>query len=307
MHTILGAGGAIGRELVGLLSGRGLATRVVSRTLKDVPTLVQGVPADLLDRRQTMDAVSGSDVVYLLAGLRYDVTVWSEEWPRIMRNTIDACQAANARLIFFDNVYMYGKVSGPMTEETSFHPCSRKGDIRARIAQSLLNEIRAGHLTAMIARSADFYGPRVRNGIPNILVFDAFSKGRTASWLINDSVPHSFTYVPDAARALTVLSEAHHAWNQTWHLPTAPSPPTGKAFVRMAAEAFGAKPKCRVLGRTSLSLAGWFSRDIRELNEMLYQYDSEYLFDSGKFSRAFGFEPTSYTEGIRKTAEAYRG
>lgn len=307
MHTILGAGGAIGRELARRLSERGLTTRVVSRTLEDVPPRVQGVSADLLDRRQTMDAVSGSEIVYLLAGLRYDAAVWSDEWPRIMRHSIDACRAANARLIFFDNVYMYGKVSGPMTEESPFHPCSRKGEIRARVARSLLDEIGTGHLTAMIARSADFYGPRVKNGIPNVLVFDALSKGRTASWLINESVPHSFTYVPDAARALTVLSDADHAWNQTWHLPTAPSPPTGKAFVRMAAEALGAKPRYRVLGRTALTLAGWFSRDIRELNEMLYQYDSGYLFDSGKFSRAFGFEPTSYAEGIRKTAEACRG
>jgi hypothetical protein len=75
----------------------------------------------------------------------------------------------------------------------------------------------------------------------------------------------------------------------------------------MAAEALGTKPKCRVLGRTALTLAGWLSKDIRELNEMLYQYGSEYLFDSGKFSRAFRFEPTSYAEGIRKTAEACRG
>jgi hypothetical protein len=84
-----------------------------------------------------------------------------------MRNTIEASKRANAKLIFFDSVYMYGKVDGVMTEETPFNPCSKKGD---------------------------FYGPDARTSVPNILVFDKFAKGAKASWLVNDSVRHSFTF-----------------------------------------------------------------------------------------------------------------
>ena len=51
-----------------------------------------------------------------------------------MSNSIEACKRAGAKLIFFDNVYMYGKAGGPMTEETPFNPCSKKGEIRAKIA-----------------------------------------------------------------------------------------------------------------------------------------------------------------------------
>ena len=120
-------------------------------------------------------------------------------WPRVMSNTIEACKRAGAKLIFFDNVYMYGKVNGPMTEATPFNPCSKKGEIRSNIATTLINGWKSGDLTGMIARAADFYGPDSRNGVPNLLVFEPFSRGKKASWLVNDSVPHSYTYTPDEA------------------------------------------------------------------------------------------------------------
>src|SRR5258708_209710 len=215
-------------------------------------------------------------------------------------------QALQHQLVFFDNVYMYGKVDGVMTEETPFRPCSKKGEIRAEIATLLLNEIKAGNLTALIARSADFYGPRVRTAIPNTLVFDKFAKGAKAMWLASDSVKHSFTFPPDAARSLVLLVNSESAWNQTWHVPTAPDPPTGKKFIELAANEFGTQPRYRVLTRPMLRVAGWFDTTVRELYEMLYQYEFDYIFDSTKFTTAFRFQSTSYAEGVRRTAQAYR-
>jgi diadenosine tetraphosphatase ApaH/serine/threonine PP2A family protein phosphatase len=113
---------------------------------------------------------------------------------------------------------MYGKVSGTMTEETPFNPCSKKGEVRAKIATSLMNEWKTGALTAMIARAADFYGPETPNGLPNFLVFEPFTKNQKASWLANDSVPHSCTYTPDAARSL-ISTEAHATFCGHIHRP----------------------------------------------------------------------------------------
>lgn len=189
--------------------------RLVSRNPKPIQGATETISADISDLDQTIRAVSGSSIVYLLVGLKYDFRVWRELWPRIMSNAIEACKRAHAKLIFFDNVYMYGKVSGPMTEETPFNPCSRKGQVRAQIATTLLNEIKAGKLNALIARSADFYGPDARTSVANILVFEKFAKGATASWLVDDALPHSYTFTPDAARSLTVLAANESAWNQT--------------------------------------------------------------------------------------------
>ena len=302
MHTILGAGGAIGIELVSHLAKKRLHIRLVSRNPKRAGGADQVVSADLASLDQTISAVARSEVVYLLVGLKYDLKVWRELWPRIMNNVIEACKRANAKLIFFDNVYAYGKVVGPMTERTPFNPCSRKGEIRAKIATTLLNEMTNGSLTALIARSPDFYGPRVQTSVANRLVFDKFARGAKASWLVNDRVRHSWTFTPDAGKSLALLAESDSAWNRTWHVPAAPNPPTGKELIEIAANVFSVEPNHRVLSRPLIKLAGFFDADIRESYEMLYQYDSEYLFDSTQFSTTFRFTPTSYEDGIRGCA-----
>src|SRR5882724_3399223 len=176
MITILGAGGVIANEVVKLLSARKQPFRLVARHARPVPAATEIISADLSDKDQAIRAVAGSSIVHLLVGLKYDHKLWAEMWPRIMANTIEACKRAGARLIFFDNVYMYGKVSGPMTEETPFNPRSRKGEIRAKIATTLMNEWKSGALTGMIARSADFYGPDAQNAVPNLLVFEPLAR-----------------------------------------------------------------------------------------------------------------------------------
>ena len=305
MITILGAGGDIGNELVRLLAASHLPVRVVSRHPGATAGVAEPVAADLTDRDQTIRAVAGSSVVHLLVGFKYDHHVWQDMWPRVMSNTIEACKRARARLVFFDNVYMYGKVSGPMTEETPFNPTSRKGEVRAQVATALMNEWKSGALTAMIARSADFYGPGARNSAATVLVFEPLARKRRASWLVNDAVPHSFTYTPDAARSLVQLAERTTAWNQTWHVPTAPHPLTGREFVGLAADALGVAAKYRVLSRPMLRIAGWFNPLVAESYEMLYQSEIPYLFDSSKFAREFGFAGTPYAEGIRATASSF--
>lgn len=305
MTTILGAGGPVSNELAKILASRNAPFRLVGRHPKPVAG-AEVFAADVADREQTIQAVAGSGVVHLLVGLKYDLGVWRELWPRIMDNTIEACKRAGAKLIFFDNVYAYGRVDGPMTEETPYAPSSKKGEIRARIATALMNEVKAGTLSAMIARSADFYGPDTQNGVPNVLVFEAFAKRAKASWLVNADVPHSLTFTLDAARGVAMLAERESAWNQVWHLPTAPGPPTGKEFISMAATEFGVAPRYRVLSRPMLWVAGRFNPLIRESYEMLYQSDSPYLFDSAKFAREFGFAGTPYPEGIRIAAGSYK-
>jgi len=306
MITILGAGGAIGSELAKLLVARKQPFRLVGRDSHPAPGATETVKADVSDKEQTIRAVAGSSVVHLLIGLKYDHKVWAELWPRIMANTIEACKRANAKLIFFDNVYAYGKVSGPMTEETPANPCSKKGEIRARIAASLIHEWKSGSLAGMIARSADFYGPETQNAVPNILVFAPLVKNQKASCLVDDSVPHAYTYTLDAARSLITLGGSDSAWNQTWHVATTPNPPTGKEFIAMAAKEIGVAPRYRVLSRPMLRLVGWFNPVVGESYEMLYQNDSTYLFDSSKFAKSFGFSGTPYAEGIRVSAASFK-
>jgi nucleoside-diphosphate-sugar epimerase len=303
LHTILGANGTIAAELIPVLQLNAQQIRLVSRS----PQKVNGAEifqADILIRDQVFQAVKGSDFVYLLVGLEYNRKTWRNEWPVIMRNTIDACKAAGARLIFFDNVYMYGRVNGNMTESTPYNPCSIKGKIRAEIDEMLLKEMNSGSLKAMIATSADFYGPRTsKTSVASIMIFEKMKNGKAAQWFVNASQPHSFTYTPDAALALYLLSGSENAYGQTWHLPTAKPALTGNEFISIAAKYMHAKNKVQVLPKWLVGIIGLFVPVMKELGEMLYQNEFPYVFDSSKFEKAFQFKPTPYEEGIRRTAE----
>ncbi len=298
MQTILGSGGIIANYIAKALPAYTSNVRLVSRNPKAVTGIEELVQADLTSAEQVMSAVKGSEVVYLTAGLQYDIKVWREQWPKLMRNVINACKENGSRLVFFDNVYMYGKVVGPMTEETPFNPCSRKGEVRAEIATMILDEIKKGELTALIARAADFYGPATANSFLNMMVFENLKKGKSAQLMISKKLKHSFTYTPDAGKATALLGNTLSAFNQTWHLPTDANALTGQQIVDLAARELNMKPKVTVLPRLMIQLAGLFNPIIKESVEMLYQYDSDYIFDSGKFDSAFTFEKVTYAEGI---------
>ena len=305
IHTILGAGGIIAEGLARELIRNQVPTRMVSRHPSPHPG-AESVAADITHPVQTLDAIKGAAVVYCCVGLKYNYSVWRQAWPLIMNNLIDACRQTKAKLIFFDNVYMYGSVDGPMTEETPYDPCSRKGDLRARIATQLMSEVRKGNITASIARSADFYGPGAdKTSVFNLLVFQRLLKGQKAQWLVNLHARHSFTYTEDAAKALYLLGNDENSWNQAWHLPTAAAPLTGAEYIASVAAALDKAPHNMVLPKWMIRLGGLFDRTTAELHEMLYQYEYDYLFDSSKFEKAYNFQPISYEEGIKATANAY--
>jgi nucleoside-diphosphate-sugar epimerase len=306
VQTILGANGAIGVELAKSLPQYTDRIRSVSRTPKKVNPKDELLSADLSNAEQTLKAVEGSEIAYLTAGLKYDINVWRPQWPLIMKNVIEACKRHATKLVFFDNVYMYGKVDGWMTEETPVRPASKKGEVRASIAEMLLNEVKKGNLRGLIARSADFYGYNTNTSVAGMLVFENLQKGKKAQWLVNDQAKHSQTYIPDAGKATALLGNSPDAYNQVWHLPTDRNVLTGKEFIVKVAKEFGVDPRYSILSKWKLQMAGLFNVTIRESVEMLYQSASDYLFDSNKFERAFSFKTTSYDEGIRETVRYLR-
>ncbi|RYY20294.1 MAG: NAD-dependent epimerase/dehydratase family protein [Chitinophagaceae bacterium] len=305
LNVLLGANGTIGSALIPVLQKNGEPMRLVSRR----PMKVDGAEtfvADALDRERLFEAVKGSAVVYLVIGLLYDSKTWEKDWPVIMRNVIDACKSSNAKLVFFDNVYMYGRVHGYMSETTPYKPVSRKGKVRAAIATMLQNEMKEGTIKAIIARAVDFYGPNVTDkSAAGVLVFSNMKKKKKAQWFINANVPRSYSYVPDAVAALYKLAKSESAYGQVWHLPAVKPPLTGKEFIELAAKYMGASDKFKVLPKFVLKLIGLFNPFLREIYEMHYQDEYPFLFDSSKFEREFWMQPTGYDEAIKTTAEWY--
>ncbi|MFQ3598804.1 MAG: NAD-dependent epimerase/dehydratase family protein [Chloroherpetonaceae bacterium] len=300
-HTILGAGGAIGVELAKSLAAYSNPIRLVGRNPKKVNASDELFKADLLSASATADAVKGSSVAYLTVGLPYRIDVWQRDWPIVMKNAIDACKRHHVKLVFFDNVYMYGLVKGKMTEDTPFNPNSKKGEVRAKIAEMLLREIKQGNLTALIARAPDFYGINVQTSILDATVIQNLRNGKSAQWLCNADTLHNFIFTPDAGKATALLGNTEHAFNQTWHLPTAEAI-TGRVLIALFAKAFNTSPKTSVLSPLMITLLGLFIPVLKEFKEMLYQYEFDYQFDSSKFQNAFGMSPTRYEDGVKMIA-----
>lgn len=304
MQTILGANGTIGSLLAKELFVYTNKIRLVSRNPIKVNETDELFPADLTYARQIEEAVKGSEIVYLLVGLEYKLSVWQDSWPKLMKASIDACIKYNAKLVFFDNVYMYDINSIPfMTEEANINPPSKKGKVRNEVADMLLNSIKSGKLTALIARSADFYGPNNKTSVLLETVYKNFKKGKAANWFIDSNKKHSFTYTPDAAKATAILGNTPDAYNQVWHLPTDSNALTGKEMVSLFAKEMNAKDKLTTLPMWLLKILGLFIPIMKEMPEMMYQSDRDYIFDSTKFNKRFNFTPTTYNEGVKQTVE----
>ncbi|QXV67154.1 NAD-dependent epimerase/dehydratase family protein [Mucilaginibacter achroorhodeus] len=302
IHTILGAGGPVANALTDELIKNKKKVRLVSRRPVDVKAEnVSWQKADLLELEQLRQATKGSDVIYLCAGLVYDADIWRQQWPVIIRNVIKVTQEYNARMIFFDNIYMYGLVNGPITEETPYKPVSKKGEVRAEIAAMVMNEVKAGKLNATIARAPDFYGTTSTNAFLDLMVLAKYAKKQSAQWMGDPSKLHNFIYIPDAGRAMYLLGQSPESDNQIWHLPTAPVM-TGHQFLQLAATIYGVKPKFMRINKFMLWALGLFNKLIAGTVEMYYQTDHDYNFNSDKFERAFNFKPTSYEDGIREVA-----
>ena len=303
MHTILGAGGPVANALTHELAKHNETIRLVSRKpIKTTSSNISWKRADLLNYDEVLDAAKGSAVIYLCAGLVYDKNVWKQQWPIIIQNVINVTKATGARLIFFDNVYMYGLTDGPMTEQTPYNPSSEKGKIRAEIANTVIKEIKAGNIQASIARAADFYGTNSKNSFFDMMVLDKYAKKEKAQWIGDPKMKHNFSYIPDMGKAMYLLGQNPNSDNQIWHLPTA-APLTGLEFIKMAADTYQVKPSYMKINKVLLFLVGLFQKVVMGAVEMYYQYDHDYIFDSSKFEKAFNFKPTSYKDGINEMAK----
>lgn len=299
-YTILGANGNIAKVISQELGSKDLLVRQVSRNPKQVNPTDELIAADLTDAIQVMNAVSGSTVVFLCAGIKYSVPDWKRDWPKIMRNTLEACIAAGSKLVFFDNMYALDPSHiGHLTEETPLNPKSKKGEVRKEILEMLWAEVNSGRLTALVARAADFYGPSASNSFLNELVINKMKAGKSPQWLYAGDKRHSFTFIPDAGKATAFLALQSDSWNQTWNLPTDPSYPSGQEITAILNNHLGMSKKLQVMPSWLVSILGLFIPILKEIKELKYQSSEDYRLDSSKIERIYGLKPTPIEDGLK--------
>ncbi len=307
MQTILGSGGGIGIPLAKELKKYTNQIRLVSRNPKKVNDTDELFPVDVNDLSNIDKAIAGSEVVYVVIGFEYKLSVWQQTWPAFMKAVIESCKTHQAKLVFFDNVYMYDKTTIPhMTELSAINPPSKKGEVRKQLCDMVMTEVANKSLTALIARSADFYGPNNKSSALQMMVIDNFLKGKKAQAFGNINKIHTYTYTPDAAKATALLGNTPDAYNQVWHLPTTKEKITTLQWIEMIAAELKVNAKTQSVPAWMIKILGLFIPIMREFPEMLYQYEQDYVFDSSKFEKRFGIEATTPKEGIKKLIDSIK-
>jgi nucleoside-diphosphate-sugar epimerase len=305
LHVVFGAG-PLGLALLRALEARKLRTRLVTRGGKRAigsATPFEWFEADATDSRSAQRACAGATVVYHCAGAPYHR--WGQLLPKMMDGIAGAARVADAKLIYADNLYLYGKITGPMTEDLPSNPNSRKGRVRAQLADRLLEAHSRGALRAAIGRGSDFFGPNVLLSHAGNRLFPQALAGKSVDVLGDPDRLHSFTFIDDFASALAVLGEREQALGRAWHVPTAQAL-THRAFIERVYRLAGTEPKLRAVPRAMVSLLAVVDPTLREVKEMLYQFEEDFVVDSSRFTETFGLAPTPLDDAIGSTLTWYR-
>ena len=299
--------GPVGRALAERLSAAGRPVVVAQRSRPaDLPSGAQFKACDVLDAASVTAACAGAAQVVLAIGLPYDSRVWARDWPVAMANTLNACEAAGARLLLIDNLYMYGPQTAALTEDMPLTGCGAKPRARSQVTRLWRAAADEGRVVVAALRAPDFYGPGVGLSHLGDTGLGALAKGKAALSLMPPDIPHAYAYVPDFARAAQSLLDAPTAdWNQAWHVPCAPTT-TPRALLKLGAAALGVKPRVNTIPMSLIPLIGLFTPFLREVWEMRFTFDRPYRVDAGKFERRFWSDPTPFEIGVPAAALSFR-
>ena len=306
LHVIFGTG-PVGQAVAYELVKRGKTVKMINRSGKkpgDVAGSVTVMAGDVFDANVAKQSAQGATHVYQCTNPPYDK--WPEQFPTLQANTLEAAAAAGAKYIVTDNLYMYGDTNGqPIREDLPYNAHTRKGMVRAQMAESVMAAHRSGKVRVGVARAADYYGPQATNSASGDRMFGFAVQGKAASIPGNLDMPHTYTFVPDFAQALMILGEHDEALGQVWHVPSAETLTT-RQFVTMIYEELQQPPKMSGMGRLMMSIGGLFIPAAREVVEMMYEFEKPFVVDSSKFTKAFGVEGTPLREAIQTTVAWYK-
>ena len=304
--TVFGATGGIGRAIVRELAARGHRVTAASRTVTptDVPAGALALPTDLRDPIAARAAVEGADVVVMAAQIPY--SGWAAELFPLVDAALDATAAVSARFVMVDNLYAYGSPGTPISEATPEAATTRKGQLRRDLGRHLLAAHAAGRVRVTIGRFSDYYGPGGTNSVLYALGVQRALSGKAPQAYIAADQPHTFHYLPDAARGFATLVERPEADGRAWILPAAPAI-TQRDLLTLLADAAGLPRKIGRVTPAMLWLIGLVNRDLKEAREVIDQFDRPYTIDATGFETAFGpIEVTGHADAVVRTLASFR-
>jgi nucleoside-diphosphate-sugar epimerase len=304
--TIFGYG-PVGRATATRLLAEGREVIIAQRPAPpDLPKGATFAPCDAVDRDAVGKAVRGAGQFVVAIGFSYSGVVWREAWPKTIANFVAASKASGARMVFIDNLYMYGPQTTPLTEDMPLSGYGLKPAARSAATRIWMEPAAKGEALITALRAPDFYGPGVGNSYLGDTSIGKLAQGKPAIFVGSPDVLHDYAYVPDIARATTTLLAApDSAFGKAWHVPCAPTRST-RDILAIAAETLGVKLRISAMPAWMLGASAMFSPFLRELVEMRFQWDRPYHVDASPFASALWVDATPFETGVPETAHSFR-
>jgi nucleoside-diphosphate-sugar epimerase len=298
MQLVIGAG-AVGTATARLLAERGDDVRLVTRSGggPEHPA-IERVAADATDGDALAQLAAGATAIYSCAGPAYPR--WATDWPPLAAGLLRAAETSGAVLVTTGNLYGYGAVDGPMTEDLPLRPNSEKGRVRVRIWEQALAAHRAGRIRTAEVRGSDYLGAGAVSPM-TVLVLPKVLVGKRASVPADLDAPHSWTYTGDVARTLVAVASDQSSWGRAWHVPTGP-PRSFREVAARATELAGLPgPLLSAMPYPVLWIGGLFDPMARAVRETQYQFRGPFVLDSTAATQAFGISPAALDDVLRET------
>ncbi|WKD61975.1 NAD dependent epimerase/dehydratase family protein [Corynebacterium ciconiae DSM 44920] len=295
MHALITGAGQIGRALTTHLDSFGHTCTLLRRSSSPVPgarvvTGDAGDPALLRSLNQP-----AFDAIFHCIHTSYTEQAWRRELPSRERAIMDLAAELDIPVIFPESVYAFGVSARDLHEGTAVQPCSPLGQVRAELLEQ-----RAGHrATTISVVAADLCGPTAHRAasIPTLSVIAPTARG-ARGWLLGDAdLPHSITYLPDLAHAMTYC--AHHrekiapAGTAVVHCPC-PAPESMRQLAQRVAAYAGTTPRLSTVPSWLVRVAGHAHPVARELNNQRYLWREPAVLRPGRL----GITASSWPEII---------
>jgi nucleoside-diphosphate-sugar epimerase len=298
LHVVVGAG-AVGVATAQLLAERGEHARLVSRRGSGPEhQSIEQVAADATDTAALSRTARGAAAIYNCAAPPYHR--WPDEWPPLAAALLDAAESSGAVLVSAGNLYLYGPVDGPLSEDLPARPGGSKARVRARIWQEALALHEAGRIRTADVRASDHVGAGSQSLI-TLAVLPRVLAGRRASVPADLDAPHTWTAVTDVARTLVAVADDERTWGRAWHVPSAPPLSVRELTARACALAAAPPPRLSTMPGFVLWLGGLANPLVRELRETQYQWRRPFVMDSTAATGALGITPTPIEESLAET------
>jgi len=284
VHLVVGAG-EVGSTLATQLAKVGAEVVVVTRSGSGPD--VEGVTRKALDVADTsalLAAVPEAAVIYNCVNPPYHR--WVEDWPPMAQSFLAYAEASGAVLVTCSNLYGYGPVTVPMTEDLPLAATGTKAKVRVAMWREALARHEAGRIKATEVRGSDYIaasdqsmmGDRV---VPRVLA------GKSVQLLGDIDAPHTWTSPIDVAQLMVIAGSDERAWGKVWHVPSNPARSSREVVNDIAQTAGVSKVKVSALPNIALSAVGLFNPQIRELKETSYQRERTYILDDSAARETF--------------------